>query len=48
VAKYHGARAGGVTGALASEIKTLKIYLSAKYNYPKLFIYYVYFINGNF
>jgi hypothetical protein len=40
LAKCQGPRAGG--GLLrppASELKTLKIYLSGKYNYLKIFIY---------
>jgi hypothetical protein len=32
------------TGAPASEFKTLKIYLSAKYNYLKIFIYLLCFL----
>jgi hypothetical protein len=49
VAKCQGPRAGGgPLGPLASELKTLKIYLSAKFNYLKIFIYYDFFINGNF
>jgi hypothetical protein len=35
---------GGPLGPLASELHTLKIYISANYNYLKIFIYYDFFI----
>jgi hypothetical protein len=45
VAKCQGQRAGGETlGPPASELKTLKIYLSTNYNYIKIFISYFFFI----
>jgi hypothetical protein len=45
VAKCQWLRAGGgPLGPPASELLTLKVYLSAKYNYIKIFIYYVSFI----
>jgi hypothetical protein len=44
VAKCQGPRAGGgPLGPPASELKTLKIYLPAKFNYKKN-TYYVFFI----
>jgi hypothetical protein len=46
--KCHGPRAsGGPVGPPVSELKILKIYISAKYNYIKIFIIFSLF-NGNF
>jgi hypothetical protein len=48
VVKCHGLKATGAPlGPQAFEVKGLKIYLPAKYNYLKLFIAFSLF-NGNF
>jgi hypothetical protein len=48
VAKCHGPRSGGgPLGPPAPELKILKIYLYAKYNYIK-YIFIILLFNGNF